>query len=171
MQGDPRDEATDIGPLISREHFVRVDGFVRAGHAEGARALVGGAPNDALGGLYYRPTLFVDVPAGSPLLTREIFGPVITAQPFRDEAEAIALANETDYGLAATVYTGDEARARRVGEQLVAGTVWVNCFFVRDLEAPFGGSRNSGIGREGGRWSFDFYADVKNVVTAPSSGG
>ena len=171
VQGDPRDEATAIGPLISREHFVRVDGFVRAGHAEGARALIGGAPNDDLGGLYYRPTLFVDVPAGSPLLTREIFGPVITAQPFHDEAEAIALANETDYGLAATVYTGDEARARRVGEQLVAGTVWVNCFFVRDLEAPFGGSRNSGIGREGGRWSFDFYADVKNVVTAPSSGG
>jgi 5-carboxymethyl-2-hydroxymuconic-semialdehyde dehydrogenase len=170
VQGDPRDDATDIGPLISREHFDRVDGFVRAGHAEGARGVVGGGPNDALGGLYYRPTLFVDVPAGSPLLTREIFGPVITAQPFRDEAEAIALANETDYGLAATVYTGDEARARRVGEQLVAGTVWVNCFFVRDLDAPFGGSRNSGIGREGGRWSFDFYADVKNVVTAPSSG-
>jgi len=171
VQGDPRDETTDIGPLISREHFERVDGFVRAGHAEGANALVGGGPNDDLGGLYYRPTLFVDMPEGSPLLTREIFGPVLTAQPFRDEAEAITLANRTDYGLAATVYTGDEARARRVGEQLVAGTVWVNCFFVRDLDAPFGGSRNSGIGREGGRWSFDFYADVKNVVTAPSSGG
>jgi aminomuconate-semialdehyde/2-hydroxymuconate-6-semialdehyde dehydrogenase len=171
VQGDPRDEETDIGPLISREHFERVDGFVRAGHAEGATALVGGGPNDDLGGLYYRPTLFVDVPEGSPLLTREVFGPVLTAQRFRDEAEAITLANATDYGLAATVYTGDEARARRVGEQLVAGTVWVNCFFVRDLDAPFGGSRNSGIGREGGRWSFDFYADVKNVVTAPSSGG
>ncbi len=171
VQGDPRDEATDIGPLISREHFERVDGFVRAGHAEGSRALVGGGPNEDLGGLYYRPTLFVDVPDGSPLLTREIFGPVLTAQPFRDEAEAIALANSTDYGLAATVYTGDEARAERIGERLVAGTVWVNCFFVRDLDAPFGGSRNSGIGREGGRWSFDFYADVKNVVTAPSSGG
>jgi aminomuconate-semialdehyde/2-hydroxymuconate-6-semialdehyde dehydrogenase len=171
VQGDPRDEATDIGPLISREHFDRVDGFVRAGHAEGSTALVGGGPNGDLGGLYYRPTLFVDVPRGSPLLTREVFGPVLTAQPFHDEAEAIALANETDYGLAATVYTGDETKARRVGEQLVAGTVWVNCFFVRDLDAPFGGSRNSGIGREGGQWSFDFYADVKNVVTAPSSGG
>jgi 5-carboxymethyl-2-hydroxymuconic-semialdehyde dehydrogenase len=171
VQGDPRDDATDIGPLISREHFDRVDGFVRAGHEEGSKPLVGGGPNDDLGGLYYRPTLFVDVPDGSPLLTREVFGPVLTAQPFRDEAEAISLANSTDYGLAATVYTGGEARARRVGEQLVAGTVWVNCFFVRDLDAPFGGSRNSGIGREGGRWSFDFYADVKNVVTAPSSGG
>jgi 5-carboxymethyl-2-hydroxymuconic-semialdehyde dehydrogenase len=171
VQGDPRDEATDIGPLISREHFERVDGFVQAGHQEGSRALTGGAPNDDLGGLYYRPTVFVDVPNGSPLLTREVFGPVLTAQPFRDEAEAIELANSTDYGLAATVYTGDEAKAQRVGEQLVAGTVWVNCFFVRDLDAPFGGSRNSGIGREGGRWSFDFYADIKNVVTAPPSGG
>ena len=171
VQGDPRDEATDIGPLISREHFERVDGFVQAGHREGSKAVIGGGPNEDLGGLYYRPTVFVDVPAGSPLLTREVFGPVLTAQPFRDEAEAIELANSTDYGLAATVYTGDEARAQRVGEQLVAGTVWVNCFFVRDLDAPFGGSRNSGIGREGGRWSFDFYADVKNVVTAPSSGG
>ncbi len=171
VQGDPRDEATDIGPLISREHFERVDGFVQAGHKEGSRALTGGAPNHDLGGLYYRPTVFVDVPNGSPLLTREVFGPVLTAQPFRDEAEAIELANSTDYGLAATVYTGDEAKAQRVGEQLVAGTVWVNCFFVRDLDAPFGGSRNSGIGREGGRWSFDFYADIKNVVTAPPSGG
>ena len=171
VPGDPRDEATDIGPLISREHFERVDGFVRAGHGEGAAALVGGGPNVDLGGLHYRPTLFVDVPDGSPLLTREVFGPVLTAQPFHDEAEAIWLANQTDYGLAATIFTGDETRARRVGERLVAGTVWVNCFFVRDLNAPFGGSRNSGIGREGGQWSFDFYADVKNVVTAPSSGG
>jgi len=171
VQGDPRDEATDIGPLISREHFERVDGFVRAGHKEGSKAVIGGGPNEDLGGLYYRPTVFADVPAGSPLLTKEVFGPVLTAQPFRDEAEAIELANSTDYGLAATVYTGDEAKAQRVGEQLVAGTVWVNCFFVRDLDAPFGGSRNSGIGREGGRWSFDFYADVKNVVTAPSSDG
>ena len=171
VQGDPREEATDIGPLIARQHFERVDGFVRAGIAEGAKPLVGGGPNDDLGGLYYRPTLFVDAPAGSALLTREIFGPVLTAQPFTDEAEAIDLANDTDYGLAATVYTGDLERARRVSEQLVAGTVWVNCFFVRDLDAPFGGSRNSGIGREGGSWSFDFYADVKNVVTAPPSGG
>ena len=171
VQGDPRDEATDIGPLISREHFEHVDGFVQAGHEEGSNAVIGGGPNEELGGLYYRPTVFVDVPKGSPLLTREVFGPVLTAQRFSDEAEAIELANSTDYGLAATVYTGDEAKAQRVGEQLVAGTVWINCFFVRDLDAPFGGSRNSGIGREGGRWSFDFYADVKNVVTAPSSGG
>jgi 5-carboxymethyl-2-hydroxymuconic-semialdehyde dehydrogenase len=169
--GDPRQGSTDMGPLITRAHLERVDGFVRQGIEEGARPLIGGGPDPELGGLYYRPTLFVDAPADSVLLTQEIFGPVLTAQPFADEAEAIALANETEYGLAATVYTGDEARARRVSDRLVAGTVWVNCFFVRDLDAPFGGARRSGIGREGGTWSFDFYADVKNVVTAPPSGG
>jgi aminomuconate-semialdehyde/2-hydroxymuconate-6-semialdehyde dehydrogenase len=169
-QGDPRDEATDIGPQITREHFERIDGFVRRATAEGASAVTGGGPNDELGGLYYRPTLLVGAPAGSEILTKEVFGPVLTAQPFGEEEEAIALANETEYGLAAIVYTGDPDRARRVSERLVAGTVWVNCFFVRDLRAPFGGSRNSGIGREGGTRSFDFYADVKNVCTAPWGG-
>ena len=170
-QGDPREDTTDIGPLISREHFDRVDGFVRRAAAHGARALVGGGPNEDLGGLYYRPTLFVDAAPGSEILTKEVFGPVLTVQSFADEDEAVALANATDFGLAATVYTGDPERAQRVSERLVAGTVWVNCFFVRDLNAPFGGSRNSGVGREGGVWSFDFYADVKNVVTAPWSEG
>ncbi|MGH3204225.1 MAG: aldehyde dehydrogenase family protein [Streptosporangiaceae bacterium] len=88
-------------------------------------------------------------------------------QTFAGEGEAIALANSTRYGLAATVFTGDRARAGRVSARLVAGTVWVNCFFVRDLRAPFGGARQSGIGREGGTWSFDFYGDVKNTVYAP----
>jgi aminomuconate-semialdehyde/2-hydroxymuconate-6-semialdehyde dehydrogenase len=166
-QGDPRDEQTDIGPQITREHFERVDGFVQRAKADGAKALIGGGPNEDLGGLYYRPTLFVDAPAGSEILTKEVFGPVLTLQPFDDEDEAVALANSTDYGLDAIVYTGDPERAERVSRRLVAGTVWVNCFFVRDLGAPFGGSRNSGIGREGGTWSFDFWADVKNVCTAP----
>ena len=167
VQGDPRDEATDIGPLITREHFGRVDGFVQRAKTEGATTVFGGGPNEGLGGLYYRPTLFTDATEGSEILAREVFGPVLTLQTFRDEDEAIALANATDYGLAAIVYTGDEARAERVSSKLVAGTVWVNCFFVRDLAAPFGGARGSGIGREGGPWSFDFYADVKNVCTAP----
>jgi aminomuconate-semialdehyde/2-hydroxymuconate-6-semialdehyde dehydrogenase len=167
VQGDPRDEATDIGPQITREHLERVDGYVQRAKADGARVVFGGAPNDDLGGLYYRPTLFVDAPAGSEILTREVFGPVLTVQPFADEDEAVALANATEYGLAAILYTGDRARADRVSERLVAGTVWVNCFFVRDLRAPFGGARRSGIGREGGVYSFDFYADVKNVCSAP----
>jgi aminomuconate-semialdehyde/2-hydroxymuconate-6-semialdehyde dehydrogenase len=167
-QGDPRKDDTDMGPQITREHFERVDGFVRRALEQGARAVIGGGPNEELGGLYYRPTLFVDAPEGSEILTREVFGPVLTLQRFADEEEAIALANSTTYGLAAIVYTGDRERARRVSERLVAGTVWVNSFFVRDLRAPFGGSRDSGIGREGGDWSFDFYSDVKNVCTAPT---
>jgi 5-carboxymethyl-2-hydroxymuconic-semialdehyde dehydrogenase len=166
-QGDPRDDETDLGPQITREHFERVDGFVRRAKDEGATAILGGGPNDDLGGLYYRPTLFVDVPEGAEVLRREVFGPVLTLQTFEDEDEAIALANQTEYGLAAILYTGDRERADRVAERLVAGTVWVNCFFVRDLRAPFGGARSSGVGREGGVYSFDFYADIKNVCSAP----
>ena len=98
---------------------------------------------------------------------RRSSGPVLTLQTFEEEEEAIALANETDYGLAAIVYTGDRERAERVSERVVAGTVWVNSFFVRDLRAPFGGAKSSGVGREGGVYSFDFYADVKNVCMAP----
>jgi 5-carboxymethyl-2-hydroxymuconic-semialdehyde dehydrogenase len=167
VQGDPREDATEIGPLITREHLERVDGFVQRAKADGARVVFGGGPNEELGGLYYRPTLFTDAPEGSEILTQEVFGPVLTLQTFETEEQAIELADSTDYGLAAILYTGDEARAERVSSALVAGTVWVNCFFVRDLAAPFGGARGSGIGREGGVWSFDFYADVKNVCTAP----
>jgi len=169
-QGDPRLPDTDIGPQITKEHFDRVDGFVQRAKEDGAKAVLGGGPNEELGGLYYRPTLFVDVPAGAEILQREVFGPVLTLQAFEDEHEGIEIANGTDYGLDAIVYTSDAERAERVSGRLVAGTVWVNCFFVRDLRAPFGGSRNSGIGREGGRWSFDFYADVKTVCEAPWEG-
>jgi 5-carboxymethyl-2-hydroxymuconic-semialdehyde dehydrogenase len=167
VQGDPREEATELGPQITREHFERVDGFVRRATEEGARPLFGGEPNGDLGGLYYRPTLFVDVPEGAEVLRKEVFGPVLTLQTFEGEDEAIALANETEYGLAAILYTGDRERAERVSSRIVAGTVWVNCFFVRDLRAPFGGARSSGVGREGGVYSFDFYSDVKNVCSAP----
>ena len=170
-QGDPREDATDIGPQITRAHFERVDGFVQRARADGAEVVFGGGPNEDLGGLYYRPTLFANASAGSEILRQEVFGPVLTVQVFDDEDEAVALANETEYGLAAILYTGDRDRAARVSAQLVAGTVWVNCFFVRDLNAPFGGSRRSGIGREGGVWSFDFYADVKNICTAPWNEG
>jgi 5-carboxymethyl-2-hydroxymuconic-semialdehyde dehydrogenase len=166
-QGDPRDEQTDIGPNITRAHLEKVDGFVRRAVADGARVLLGGGVNPELGGLYYRPTLLAGARAGSEILTEEVFGPVLTLQTFGSEDEAVALANSTKYGLAATLFTGDRERASRVSARLVAGTVWVNCFFVRDLRAPFGGARQSGIGREGGTWSFDFYSDVKNTVYAP----
>jgi aminomuconate-semialdehyde/2-hydroxymuconate-6-semialdehyde dehydrogenase len=164
-QGDPRDLDTDIGPNVSREHFERIDGFVQRAKADGADAVLGGGPNDELGGLYYRPTLFVNAEPGSEIVTEEVFGPVLTLQTFTSEEEAIAMANGTEFGLAGVLFTGDPVRAERVGAQLVAGTLWVNCFFVRDLRAPFGGSRHSGVGREGGTWSFDFYCDVKNTCT------
>ena len=164
-QGDPRDLTTDIGPNVSREHVERIDGFVQRALTDGARAVIGGGPNTDLGGLYYQPTLFVDARPGSEILTDEVFGPVLTLQTFATEDEAVAMANGTEFGLAGVLFTGDPARAERVGAQLVAGTLWVNCFFVRDLRAPFGGSRHSGVGREGGTWSFDFYCDVKNTCT------
>ncbi|SDQ34888.1 aldehyde dehydrogenase [Thermostaphylospora chromogena] len=166
-QGDPREMGTDIGPQIHRDHLARIDGFVRRALDGGATALLGGGPNTDLGGLYYRPTLITGAAPGSEILREEVFGPVLTLQTFRTEEQAVEMANSTDYGLAATIATGSPERAERVSARLVAGTVWVNCFFVRDLRAPFGGARQSGIGREGGDWSFDFYCDVKNTVTAP----
>ncbi|SHN38100.1 aldehyde dehydrogenase [Cryptosporangium aurantiacum] len=167
-QGDPRDEATDQSALIARRHFEQVSGFVDRALADRARALIGGGPNTELGGLYYRPTVLVDVKPGAEILTEEVFGPVVTVETFDDEDDAVARANDTRFGLAATVVTTDRTRAERVSHALNAGTVWVNCFFVRDLEAPFGGNGKSGIGREGGAWSFDFYCDVKNSVFSPN---
>ncbi|WP_217198480.1 aldehyde dehydrogenase [Streptomyces buecherae] len=163
-QGDPREESTDIGPTIHPRQVAKIDGFVRRALAAGARAVIGGHPGE---GQYYAPTLLTDVRQDSEIVQEEVFGPVLTLQTFTSEDDAVHLANDTRFGLAATLATGDPERAERVTARLVAGTVWVNCFFVRDLKAPFGGSRHSGIGREGGTWSFDFYCDLKNTVTAP----
>jgi acyl-CoA reductase-like NAD-dependent aldehyde dehydrogenase len=162
--GDPRDPSTHVGPLVTRQHLDRVAGFVDRAVADGAQLLCGGRVSSSLGGLYYEPTLFAHVRSGSEILKREVFGPVLTIQPFTTDDEAVRLANGTEYGLAATLFTQDAARADRFAAALVAGTVWINCFYVRDLAAPFGGTRQSGIGREGGQWSFDFYCDVKTIV-------
>jgi len=168
-QGDPRDEATDLGPQIHPVHLERIAGFVDRARVDGASIVFGGERVEPVaGGFYYAPTLITGAALGSEILMHEVFGPVLTMQTFATEDEAIALANNTDYGLAATLVCGDRPRAERIAGQLVAGTVWVNCFFVRDLRAPFGGSRKSGIGREGGVWSFDFYADVKNTCYSPN---
>ena len=156
---------------MSRTHFDRVDGFVKRAIADGAQVILGGEPNhelnDATGGFFYQPTVFEGFAPDAEIVCHEVFGPVLTLQSFATEEEGVAMANDTDYGLAATLVTGDRERAERVAARLRAGTVWVNCFFVRDLSAPFGGSGRSGIGREGGTWSFDFYCDVKNSVFAP----
>ena len=167
-QGDPREEDTQVGPNIHLKHVERVEGFIERARADGATIAYGGERNAALGSHYFKPTLVVDAPAGSEILTEEVFGPVLTMQTFATDEEGLALANGTDFGLAATLVTGSRERAEAFTKHLVAGTIWVNCFFVRDLSAPFGGSKRSGIGREGGIWSFDFYADVKNTVYAPN---
>ncbi len=161
--GDPRQRGVRVGPLIHPRQLERVDGLVRRALDGGATALLGGGPHRR-GGLYYEPTILAGVRQDDEVVQTEVFGPVLTWQTFDSEEDAITLANGTDYGLAAMVYTRDRARAERVSACIVAGTVWVNCFFVRDLDMPFGGARQSGIGREGGAWSFDFFCDVKNVA-------
>ena len=168
VQGDPRDAATDIGPQVHLKHLERIKGFVDRAAASGQNIVMGGTPNEELGGAYFRPTLVLEPTPGNEIVTAEVFGPVLTLQTFKTDAELIQLANGTEFGLAAVVVSGDRAHAARITSQLVAGTIWVNCFFVRDLRAPFGGSKKSGTGREGGTWSFDFYADVKNTVVAPT---
>ncbi len=168
IQGDPRDEDTQIGPQIHVRQFDKIKGYVDRAKAAGAKIVFGGAPNDEKGGLYFQPTLVTEAQVESEILTDEIFGPVLTMQTFSTDEEALDLANRTEFGLAAVVVTGSKERAEKFTEHLVAGTIWVNCFYVRDLAAPFGGSRKSGVGREGGTWSFDFYADVKNTVYSPN---
>jgi acyl-CoA reductase-like NAD-dependent aldehyde dehydrogenase len=166
--GDPRDQETRVGPLITPEHYERVAGFVERAVREGVRIVWGGHRHGA-GRLYFEPTLIDGVAQDMEIVQREVFGPVLVWQTFRDEAELVELANGTKYGLAAVIFSRDEERAMRLARQVVAGTVWVNCFFIRELAAPFGGSRKSGIGREGGIWSFDFYCDVKNIATRKGS--
>lgn len=168
IQGDPRDEATDIGPQIHQDHFNKIAGFVARAKDEGANIVFGGGLHSDLGGLYFRPTLVMQPKNGSEILTQEIFGPVLCMQTFSNDEEALTMANGTEFGLAAVVVSGNREHAEKITKNLVAGTIWVNCFFVRDLKAPFGGSKKSGIGRDGGTWSFDFYADVKNTVVAPN---
>ena len=167
-QGDPRDESTQIGPNIHLKHIERVQGFIDRAKSDGATVAYGGEVNTDLGTHYFKPTLIIDAPSGSEILTQEVFGPVLTMQTFRTDEEGLELANGTEFGLAACVVSGNRERAEEFCKFLIAGTIWVNCFFVRDLAAPFGGSKRSGIGREGGIWSFDFYADVKNTVYAPN---
>ncbi|MFM7013880.1 MAG: aldehyde dehydrogenase [Actinomycetota bacterium] len=167
-QGDPRDPETDIGPQIHKVHLERIKGFVDRAKDSGIEVVFGGEPNSDLGGLFFRPTLLKNPPVGSEIVTSEVFGPVLTMQTFSTDEEVIEMANATEFGLAAVIVSGDREHAKRVASEVVAGTIWVNCFFVRDLKAPFGGSKKSGIGREGGTWSFDFYADVKNTVISPN---
>jgi acyl-CoA reductase-like NAD-dependent aldehyde dehydrogenase len=166
--GDPREKGTRVGPLITPEHYKRVEGFVDRALKSGVKPLWGGK-RSIVGQLYFEPTLLEGARQDMEIVQREVFGPVLTWQTFRDEDELIELANGTRYGLAAMVFSKDQERAMRIASRVTAGTVWVNCFFVRELAAPFGGSRDSGVGREGGNWSFDFYCDIKNIAVLKGS--
>ena len=160
--GDSRDAATTISPMIHPVHLATVEGFVERARANGDEIIFGGKrwKED---GLWYEPTLIAPKSNDSEVVQREIFGPVLTFQTFETEDEAIALANSTAYGLSGIIWTSSQERAERVGTALRAGTVWVNCFLVRDLTAPFGGFGISGIGREGGDYALDFYSDLKTL--------
>ncbi len=160
--GDPREEATEVGPIIHTRQFERVKGFVERAVADGAEILWGGEPHPA-GGLYYRPTMLADVRQESEIVQNEVFGPVLTFQTFASDDEAVALANDVDYGLGGVCY-GAADHAAAVADRVRTGFIWVNSFGIRDLAAPFGGCKRSGIGREGGDWSFEFFCDIKDVV-------
>ncbi len=162
--GDPADPRTEIGALVHPEHYARVLSYVQAGLDEGARLVAGGArPSHLAEGNYLAATVFADVEPSMRIFREEIFGPVVCVTPFGDEAEAVALANATDYGLAAYIWTGDLARAHRVAHAVEAGMTWVNSHNVRDLRTPFGGVKASGVGREGGPHSLDFYTESRIV--------
>lgn len=161
--GDPREPSTEIGPLIHPRQLSKVAGYVDRARDRGARVLWGGSKHQA-GELYYQPTLLSGVSENDEAVQQEIFGPVLVLQTFHGDAEAVRLANCTRYGLAGVVF-GSPVRAKAVAERMRTGMVWVNSYFLRDLEAPFGGVGDSGIGREGGTWSFDFYCDIKDVMS------
>uniref|UniRef100_A0A831TDE9 5-carboxymethyl-2-hydroxymuconate semialdehyde dehydrogenase n=1 Tax=Thermorudis peleae TaxID=1382356 RepID=A0A831TDE9_9BACT len=167
--GDPLDPATEVGPLIHTRHLERVMGYLEVGQREGARLAAGGRrPDDpALArGNYLLPTLFVDARPEMRIAQEEIFGPVLTVIPFADEEEALRIANGVRYGLAAYLWTSDVTRATRLAPAIESGMIWVNSQNVRDLRTPFGGMKESGIGREGGHYSFEFYTEVKTIHVA-----
>ncbi|WP_149551526.1 5-carboxymethyl-2-hydroxymuconate semialdehyde dehydrogenase [Streptomyces marokkonensis] len=161
--GLPADPATEVGALVHPEHYARVLKYVEIGRQE-ARLVAGGArPAHLPEGNYLQPTVFADVPRDARIFQEEIFGPVVAVAPFDDEAEAVELANATEYGLAAYVWTSDLKRGHRVAHAVESGMVWINSHNVRDLRTPFGGVKSSGLGREGGAHSIDFYTESKIV--------
>ncbi|VVE57757.1 betaine-aldehyde dehydrogenase [Pandoraea pneumonica] len=160
--GDPREAATEVGPIIHPRQLERVEGFVERAVAGGARVLWGGKRH-AFGAQYFAPTLLTDLRQRDEIVQQEVFGPVLTLQTFKSDDEVVDMANGTDYGLGGVCY-GDESHAIAVAQRVRTGFIWVNSFGIRDLAAPFGGIKRSGVGREGGEWSFEFFCDVKDVV-------
>jgi 5-carboxymethyl-2-hydroxymuconic-semialdehyde dehydrogenase len=168
--GDPAEERTELGPLIRPEHHERVLGYIQSAREEGARVLAGGErPSELPDGNFLQATVIADVTETMRVFQEEIFGPVLVAMPFSTEADAIRLANATPYGLAAYVWTNDLQRGHRVAHKIDSGMCWINSQNVRDLRTPFGGTKFSGIGREGGDYAFDFYCETEIVHVALGS--
>ena len=160
--GHPLDPATEIGPLIHERHLAR-SAAISTSPKDGATIAVGGKPHDGPGGGHYVPTLVTGAHSKMRVAQEEVFGPFLTVIPFKDEKEAIEIANGVQYGLTGYVWTGDMGRALRVADALEAGMIWLNSENVRHLPTPFGGMKSSGIGRDGGDYSFDFYMETKHV--------
>ncbi len=168
--GDPRDPSTTLSPLISLGHREKVLSYFEAARADGATVVTGGGIPKTDGpfsdGAWIEPTIWTGLSEDSRTVKEEVFGPVCHIQPFDTEDEAIAYANDSDYGLAATVWSGDGDRTRRVASRIETGVVWVNGWMIRELRSPFGGFKKSGIGREGGEFSLDFYTEIRNVCVS-----
>lgn len=169
--GDPLEPGVDQGALISAAHRDKVAGYVELARREGGRIACGGRappslPKRCRDGFFFEPTVLLDLPPGCRVLREEIFGPVVSITPFDGEDELVALANATDYGLAASLWTRDLTRAHRLARRIAAGTVWVNCWMLRDLRVPFGGMKQSGVGREGGLEALRFFTEPKNVCVS-----
>jgi aminomuconate-semialdehyde/2-hydroxymuconate-6-semialdehyde dehydrogenase len=165
--GWPTDEKTDVGPLISAQHREKVLSYYRLAGEEGATLVTGGGVptfgDNRDQGFYVQPTIYTGLPESARCVKEEIFGPVCHIAPFDSEEEAIAMANDTKYGLAASIWTSNLKRGHRVAQQMRVGITWVNCWFLRDLRTPFGGAGLSGVGREGGIHSLNFYSEPNNI--------
>jgi 5-carboxymethyl-2-hydroxymuconic-semialdehyde dehydrogenase len=164
--GDPMDEKTEVGPLIHRKHWENVSNYIRLAREEGAEVISRQIPESYCKGNYISPTLLLNCRNEMRVAQEEIFGPVMVVIPFRDEAEVLKLANDVKYGLAAYIWTSDSKRSHRLAQAVDSGMVWVNSQNVRDLRVPFGGSKASGMGREGGHYSFEFYTETQAIHVA-----
>jgi acyl-CoA reductase-like NAD-dependent aldehyde dehydrogenase len=162
LPGNPLDPKTRLGPVVSREQYDRVNGYIEAGKGEGARVTIGGGVENGKG-YYIKPTIFADVNNNMKIAREEIFGPVAATIPFKDENDAVFQGNDTTYGLAAAVWSNNISRAHKVARALKAGTVWVNCYGMIDTMMPFGGYKQSGFGREGGKHVIDLFTQIKSV--------